>query len=112
MPVDKNIAENIAYEVKNYVGRMACGVVGYAFESIDDLEYDFPKVYAKLKAMKRKPRDCDGSDLDDVDGDGSPVDADCDDDDPDRSPGFDEICDMVSLAVRRLWVRWLIDWSV
>ncbi len=57
-------------------------------------------------------QDCDGSDLDDVDGDGSPLDADCDDDDPDRSPGFDEICDMVSLAVRRLWARWLIDWSV
>ncbi len=38
-------------------------------------------------------QDCDGSDLDDVDGDGSPLDADCDDDDPDRSPGFDEICD-------------------
>ncbi|MCP4743576.1 MAG: hypothetical protein GY871_15330 [Actinomycetales bacterium] len=38
-------------------------------------------------------QDCDGSDLDDVDGDGSSVQEDCDDDDPARSPEFDELCD-------------------
>ncbi len=38
-------------------------------------------------------QDCDGSDLDDVDGDGSVYGVDCDDDDALRSPDFDEVCD-------------------
>ena len=38
-------------------------------------------------------QDCDGSDLIDVDGDGSLYTEDCDDEDPDRAPTLPEICD-------------------
>jgi len=38
-------------------------------------------------------QDCDGADLDDLDGDGSAWPDDCDDEDPTRGEGFDEICD-------------------
>jgi len=38
-------------------------------------------------------QDCDGTDLDDLDGDGSAWPDDCDDEDPTRGEGFDEICD-------------------
>ncbi len=37
-------------------------------------------------------QDCDGADLDDVDGDGSPYPDDCDDSDETRSPAFHELC--------------------
>ena len=36
-------------------------------------------------------QDCDGEDLDDVDGDGFDVDEDCDDTDPDSYPGAEEV---------------------
>lgn len=45
--VDMDIAQDIARNVKNYV-ETACGEMGHQFESIDDLEYDFPEVYALL----------------------------------------------------------------
>ena len=38
-------------------------------------------------------QDCDGSDWDDLDGDGSSWPEDCDDDDATRSPDFYEVCD-------------------
>ncbi|MCP4744113.1 MAG: hypothetical protein GY871_18090 [Actinomycetales bacterium] len=38
-------------------------------------------------------QDCNGADLDDVDGDGSPGDIDCDDEDAQRSPDLHEVCD-------------------
>jgi hypothetical protein len=38
-------------------------------------------------------QDCDGSDLDDADGDGSPWTEDCDDEDDQRSPDLPEVCD-------------------
>jgi len=38
-------------------------------------------------------QDCDGVDLDDLDGDGSKFVDDCDDNDPDRAPGADDIPD-------------------
>jgi len=41
----------------------------------------------------RIDQDCDGADLDDLDGDGVLSDDDCDDDDPDRFPGNDDVPD-------------------
>lgn len=52
-----------------------------AFPGADEVPYD------------GVDQDCDGVDLNDVDGDGSPYEEDCDDDDPSRSPDLYEVCD-------------------
>ena len=58
--VDKKIAQDITSTVNDYV-QTALGEMGYQFEDIDDLKYDFPKIYKRLKAMGRnKPRDWQG----------------------------------------------------
>ena len=57
--VDNDIAEDIAYEVKSYV-ETAVGEMGHQFESIDDLEWNFPRIHANLKGMKPKPWDWKG----------------------------------------------------
>ncbi len=73
----------------------ACEQPSGYLEDNTDCDDDDPQAYpgAEEVAYDGTDQDCDGFDLDDLDGDGSPWPEDCDDEDPNRGTTVWEVCD-------------------
>ncbi len=74
---------------------VACDAADGQVADHSDCDDDDPQAFpgADEVAYDGIDQDCDGADLDDLDGDGSPYSEDCDDEDAARSPDLLEVCD-------------------